>query len=111
MAVSAKEPQDRKPKQTKPADEDVSEAFEFEHDGTSYTLKPTADALNLGFLRRHRNAEQQQVLFDLLEALAELDVLAVLDDMPLRESKDMLAAFDTHVEHWLGATMGESSAS
>ncbi len=111
MAVPAKQPQDRKPKTTKPADEDVPEAFEFEHDGTGYTLKPTADALNLGFLRRHRNADQQQVLFDLLESLAEPDVMAVLDEMPLRESKDLLAAFDTHVELWLGATMGESEAS
>ncbi len=107
--VTPKQPQDRKPKKTQP--DEVPECFEFEHDGATYTLKPTVEALTPGFLRRHRNSDQQEVMFTLLESLAEPDVLTVIDEMSLRESRDVFAGFDEHIGDWIGATMGESSAS
>lgn len=109
MTTSPKQPQDRKPKAKAP--EEVPDAYEFEHDGNTYTLKPTAEVVNFGFLRRHRDSDQQKVIYTLLELLAEPEVLAVLDEMPLPATKDLLAGFDEYITSWVGATMGESAAS
>lgn len=97
----AKTPTDRKAKKGA-----VPEAFSFEHDGTSYTFKPTLDALTPGFIRRNRNNEAE-FQYGLVEALADDAALAALDGMSFKENARVMAEFAEHASDVLRVSLGE----
>lgn len=100
--ATPKKPQDRKPKAS-----DAEECFTFEHEGKSYTLKPTLESLTPGFMRKNRRREDLDAFFTILELLADEEQLEVIDSMTHEEFGELSKEFYAH----LGATQGESAAS
>ena len=66
--AQARKPQDRQQKQPKG---NPSEPFEFEHDGETYTLKPTYEVLTPGFLRKNRRRDEADAFFTMIEELVD----------------------------------------
>lgn len=97
----AKRPTDRKTKK-----QDVPEAFSFEHDGETYTFKPTLEALTPGFIRRNRNNDAE-FQYGLVEALADDDALAALDSMTFKDNARIMAEFAEHAGETLRVSLGE----
>ena len=54
--------------------------FKFTHDGKQYQLLPSS-VLDVGFARRMRKLTGEDQLFTVLEALADEETLAAIDDM------------------------------
>lgn len=101
VPAGAKVPADRKRKS-----EPVEDAFSFEHDGETYTFKPTLDHLTPGFVRRNRDNEVE-FYYALLEMLAGDDALAVLDDMTFKENSTIMRQFGDHADAVLKVSLGE----
>ena len=100
--AAPRKPQDRKPKAA-----DAEDCFTFEHEGKSYTLKPTLDHLTPRFMRANRRREDVDAFFTILEELADEVQLEVIDSMSGEEFGELSKDFYKH----LGATQGESAAS
>lgn len=94
----AKVPGDHKAK----AKDEQADAFSFEHDGETYTFKPTYDVLTPGFLRANRRREEIDAFFTMVEALADEDTLDVIDHMSRDEFKALMEDFYAY----LGADQG-----
>src|SRR5690554_32376 len=97
--MTAKKPQDRK----KPAAED---AFEFEHDGKTYTL-PKFGTWSAGLVRRVRKLPDVDATFTILEEVADPETLAAIDAMGLDEFNQLQQDWADHG----GVTLGESDSS
>lgn len=95
-----RQPQDRKPKAS---EAEVSDCFSFEHDGETYTFKPTLESITPGFLRKHRNGTDLDVFFTIIELIADDKALAVLDNLSHKEFDQVSTDFFKH----LGAQRGE----
>lgn len=93
--ATPKQPQDRKPKAS---DADSSEAFTFEHDGESYTLKPTLEYITPGFLRKVRKQNDLDAFFTILETLADDEQLEAIDSMTHSEFQQMNKDFYAHLK-------------
>lgn len=95
----AKKPSDRKSKA-----QDATDAFSFEHDGETYTFKPTFDILTPGFLRKNRRREEVDAFFTMVEALVVDDEqLDVIDNMSRDEFQQLMKDFYGYLE----ASQGE----
>ena len=95
----AKKPTDRKSKV-----QDAPDAFSFEHDGETYTFKPTFDVLTPGFLRKNRRREEVDAFFTMVEALVVDDEqLDVIDNMSRDEFQQLMKDFYGYLE----ASQGE----
>lgn len=99
MAAARKKPQDHK----KPAAED---AFEFEHDGETYTL-PKFGSWSAGLVRRIRKMSDVDASFTIIEQVAEPDALAAIDAMTLEEFNQLQQDWADHA----GVSLGESDSS
>lgn len=91
IPANAKKPSDRKPKDAEPGDR-----FSFEHDGNTYTLKPTWDVLTPGWLRANRRRDDIDAFFTMVEALAPDDdgvTLDVIDNMGRNEFRKLMSSF------------------
>lgn len=104
-----KKPQDHKPK--KKTLDDVPAAFEFTHEGETYAFKPTADHLTPGFLRKNRRRDEFDATYTIIETLAPDDVLDVIDNMSWKEHSELQEAFGDYFQEFMGASVGESTAS
>lgn len=93
-----KQPQDHKAKTS-----EASDCFSFEHDGETYTLKPTIEHITTGFLRENRKLNDLDAFFTILEALADDEQLAAVDSMTHKEFGQLSKEFYKH----LGAQRGE----
>lgn len=100
--ASPKAPQDHKTKAT-----DEPEAFTFEHDGETYSFKPTKSVLTPGFVRKHRHSDGGDIVYTLIELLTDEDALDVLDNMSFEDNRAVIKAFDKHVEALMGADLGK----
>lgn len=90
----AKKPSDRKSKKSEQA-----EAFSFEHDGETYSFKPTFDILTPGFLRKNRRRDEIDAFFTMVEALVEDDAtLDVIDNMSRDEFQSLMTDFYGYLE-------------
>ncbi|MFH5879757.1 hypothetical protein [Arthrobacter sp. NA-172] len=96
--TTPKKPQDYKSKTS-----EVSECFSFDHDGETYTFKPTLESITPGFLRKHRNGTDLDVFFTIIELIADEDTLAVIDNLSHKEFDQLSTDFFKH----LGAQRGE----
>lgn len=103
-------PQDRKPK-AKADKVDPSKPFRFEVDGETYEIDGVLEQLTPGFLRKHRNSDEIDATYTLLELTCDAETLEVLDTMDLRENAKLMARFNDYVESVIGAAMGESGRS
>lgn len=92
IPANAKKPSDRKPKA-----DDETLAFTFEHDGQSFTFKPTYDVLSPGFLRANRRRDEIDAFFTMVEALADEDTLEVIDHMDRDSFKALMEGFYDHL--------------
>lgn len=108
--ATPKQPQDRKPKRGTAFD-DVPEAFEFEHDGETYTFRPTAEHVTPGFLRKHRRDDEIDITYTMIELLADEETLEVIDNMSFPEHSAFQEQFGTYFQKFMGATLGESGRS
>lgn len=102
--AAPRKPQDHKPKDDHNPD---SGGFEFTHAGTTYQLANPRDVLKVGWARKHRNQSEINVLFDMLEELADEDALAAVDDMGAAEFEQ----FQRDLQEFQKAAVGESQAS
>ena len=92
----AKTPQDHLP----PA----SEPFTWTSpDGVDITL-PGRKTIKSGWLRRHRNLDEVDLMYTALEEFADAYQLALTDDLEIEQMRDLFQA-------WMGATPGESGRS
>ena len=67
--------------------------FTFEHNGETYSLKP-ASKIKVGALRKAQSApDELSAMFAILEAVAEEDALAAIDDMTVEQLTGMFADF------------------
>lgn len=98
--AAPKKPQDRKPKKVEPRPD---EPFEFEHDGETFTLSAPSDVLTVGWARKNRHRTLEDQLFTLIEAIADKDALAAIDDMRKAEFEEFQRAFYAHS----GISLGE----
>ena len=96
----AKRPSDRKAKQVDP-----DECFSFEHDGETYTLKPTHEVLTPGFIRKNRRRTEDDAFFTMLEALipdydddGNSKTLDVLDNMTRGQFQILTKDFYAYLE-------------
>lgn len=92
--------QDHKPKKTQP---DPSAPFAFEHNGETFQLAAPEDVLTAGFTRQIRKLNQVDQLFTMIEALADEDALAAIDEMKKTEFERFQRDFFEHI----GADLGE----
>lgn len=96
----AKRPSDHKSKSVN------SDHFEFEHDGTTYALKPTLDIVTPGFLRKNRRRDDMDAFFTMLEELVddyddftgESATLDAVDGMSRSEFTQLQKDFYAHLE-------------
>lgn len=96
----AKRPDDHKGKS------EVSDRFSFEHDGQTYTLKPTLDVVTPGFLRKHRRRDEIDAFFTMLEELTDdyepvtehSETLDAVDSMSRGEFRQLQKDFFAHLE-------------
>lgn len=103
---NAKQPSDHQPKKG-----DAVERFSFEHDGETYTFKPTHSVVTPGFLRKNRRRDEIDAFFTMVEELVddydELEdkspTLDVIDHMDRAEFNQLMRDFYTH----LGGLSGE----
>lgn len=95
-----KKPQDRKPKK-RAANPD--EPFEFEHGGETFTLAAPSQVLTAGFARRTRDLPLANQFFEMVEALADADALAAIDEMQRDEFQQFQRDFYAHA----GVELGE----
>lgn len=109
MPTAPKVPQDHKPKAS--TLDDVDDCFSFDHDGKTYTLAPTADHMTPGFIRKHRNTNEADVTYSLIEELADAETLDVIDNMSWSEHSKFHEALGEYINAFMGASTGESSAS
>lgn len=98
--ATPRKPQDRKPKTVEARPD---EPFEFEHDGQTYTLAAPSDILTVGWARKNRHRTLDDQLFTLIEAIAEDDALAAIDEMRKPEFEKFQHDFFAHS----GITLGE----
>jgi hypothetical protein len=54
--------------------------FKFQHGGKQYQLRPSS-SLTVGFARKIRKLREEDQIFTVLEALADEETLAAIDDM------------------------------
>lgn len=98
----AKSPSDRKAKKSK----DAPDRFSFEHDGETYTFKPTYDVLTPGFLRANRRRSEIDAFFTMVEGLIDdydkksdkSATLDVIDNMSRDEFKAVMGDFYDYLE-------------
>jgi hypothetical protein len=103
--AAPRKPQDRLPKD---ADKTGTEApFHFDHAGQSFELRPPAEVMTGGFIRKNRHLSTQNQFWLLVEALADEKALAAVDSMNASELKEFQTAFYKHLE----VPLGESQAS
>ncbi len=94
-----KKPQDRKPKKVTPTPD---EPFEFQHGGETFILAAPSEVLTVGFARKNRNRDQMDQFFTIIEALADADTLAAIDDMKKDEFHQFQLDFYAHAGIELG---------
>jgi hypothetical protein len=99
--AAPRKPQDRKAKDVK-EESGVHIPFEFEHNGQTYHLA-AGDTLTVGFARKMRHLSQGDQVFLLIEALADEEALAAIDDMHAEEFETFQKAWKQHS----GITPGE----
>lgn len=109
--ATPKQPQDRKPKAEKAA-----EAFTFEHDGKTYTLKKTKEHITGSFIRKHRHEDDFSFFCSMFEALAKDEATMdafdeMLDAKDKKPFEEMQEAYMEHFKASAGADVGESEAS
>lgn len=97
--AAPRKPQDRAEKTPK---DRSGEPFEFDHDGATYRLAPS-NTLTVGFARKIRKLHEADQFFTILEALADDDTLAAIDDM----DKTEFTAFREAYFKFSGVTPGE----
>ena len=83
----------------------AAEAFSFDHDGTTYTFRPTLEVLTPGFIRRNRHNDADAA-FTLLESLADEEALEVIDNMTFKENAALMVEFQKHIEAVMGEALG-----
>lgn len=98
--ATPRKPQDHKTKQVEPSPD---EPFEFEHNGETFTLAAPSSVLTVGWSRKNRHRGAEDLLFTLLEAIADEDALAAIDDMRKPEFIEFQKAFYAHA----GVELGE----
>lgn len=84
----------------------MTEQFHYQHHDRTITL-PYLRNIKVGVIRKLRNLGAEDQFFGILEAVADEDTLAVIDDMTADE-------FGAVMEQWQqasGITVGESVAS
>lgn len=90
---NVKKPADKKAKKAE-AEQDA--AFSFEHEGDTYTLKPTWEVLTPGWLRANRRRDEIDSFFTMIETLAPDDdgkTLEVIDNMDRDEFQKLMKNF------------------
>ena len=83
-----------------------SKTFEFSHAGKTFDL-PRFKHLKAGVIRKTRHLDEADVIFTVIESVANPTALAAIDDMTMDELMAMQKA-------WLedsGVSLGESSNS
>ena len=95
-----KKPQDRKPKKVAA---NPDEPFEFEHNGEKYKLSAPSEVLTAGFARRTRHMDLANQFFEMIEALADEETLAAIDEMQKAEFQQFQRDFYAHA----GVELGE----
>lgn len=95
MATAPRKPTDRKPKAAKGQKAGVETPFTFTHDGKEYTIPP-GSTLSVGFARRIRHLPEGDQFFEVLEALADEETLAAIDDMHAPEFREFQLAWQRH---------------
>lgn len=100
-----KQPTDRKPK----ADEASEAAFQFTHDGKTFTSPPLIDILSPGFVRRNRDKEEMDFYFTMVEALFadQPEAIAAIDTMSWDEFNIISESLVEQMRTKVGATPGE----
>lgn len=98
--MPATTPQDRK----RPKAEAAAEPVTFDHDGKTYTL-PVRTDIKAGMLRRHRNKEEIDYMFSLIEDIADAETIAALDDLDMDTFNDLIGEWGDHV---FGGDAGKS---
>lgn len=82
------------------------EKFHYDHDGREIIL-PKFRTMPIGIVRKSRKLGETEQLFSIIEAMADADALAVIDDMDVDGLKDLFQKWQADS----GVTVGESSAS
>lgn len=103
---NVKQPSDRQAKKGK-----ASERFSFEHDGETYTFKPTYEVVTPGFLRANRRRDEIDSFFTMVEGLVDdydeltdrSATLDAIDHMDRDEFHQLMRDFYAH----LGGLSGE----
>ncbi len=91
IPAGAKKPADRKSK--------AEDAFSFEFDGETYTLKPTYDVLTPGWFRANRRRDDMDAFFTIMESLSDEETLAkTLDKMDKKRFEQLQKDFYKHLE-------------
>ena len=80
--------------------------YEFE-DGKKITLPKFESIMTVGFARKNRHIEQEELGWMVLEKAADDKALAVIDERPLSEFQDLMKAWQEDSS----VTVGESSGS
>lgn len=82
-----------------PAKPEKVSAFSFEHDGETYTFKPTYEVVTPGFLRANRRRDEVDAFFTMVEALVADDKqLEVIDGMERAAFRQLMKDFYAHLE-------------
>lgn len=88
--------------------EDSGGVFEFEHPEGSGRMYELPTALRFGVLRKAAKAgDDFAQMIAVLEAVADAEALAAIDDMTLADVQDLF----TRWQEAIGASLGNSSAS
>lgn len=105
--MTVKQPQDHKPKK---ANEDPTanrEPFEWTSpDGVTITL-PSAAMIPYGLIKRIRKLPADEQEDELIDAIADEETAAAIDDLPLIDALTMVKAWQESA----GINLGESGAS
>ena len=83
------------------------EKFHYEVDGKKITLPKFADVLTFGFARKTRKMSQAEQMFELVEAAADDNALAVIDGLRTEQMEEFFTAWQKHS----GVGVGESKDS
>ncbi len=84
----------------------MPDAFSFEHDGQTYTFKPTYDVLTPGFLRKNRRRSEIDAFFTMVEELVDdydkktdkSATLDVIDNLDRPQFKALMEEFYEYLE-------------
>lgn len=76
-------------------------------DGTKITLPKYMQGINTGFIRRIRKLSDAEQMFEIIEAVADEETLAAIDELEPRELGEMYNAWQKDA----GVGVGESEAS